>query len=189
MTTITFDVETTGLPNRKGFDLYYHPKELYNYDTSRVVQIAYVVSDERGDIQKRVSKVISPDNFLIENSHIHGISQERAQNEGKKIKPILEELGKDLEKCKLIVAHNILFDLNIVLSECYRYGMKNVIELLEKVEKYCTMSEGKRKMDIRKNPKLIELYAYYYPGEKWEQKHEAMDDVEKCFSCYKKMEL
>lgn len=189
MKTITFDIETTGLPNRKGFDLYYSPQEIYNYDSSRVVQLAYLISDENGEVQKRVSKVVLPDNFLIENSHIHGISQECAELEGVKIKPILEELEKDLQKCKRLVAHNILFDFNILLSECYRYGMKSVIDSLEKVEKYCTMSEGKRKMDIRKNPKLVELYAYYYPDEKWEQIHDAMDDVEKCFACYKKMEL
>lgn len=189
MKTITFDIETTGLPNRKGFDLYYSPQEIYNYDSSRIIQLAYLISDENGEVQKRVSKVVLPDNFLIENSHIHGISQKRAESEGIGVKIILEQFGKDLEGCQRLVAHNILFDFNILLSECYRYGMRSVIERLEKVEKYCTMTEGKRRMLSKKTPKLVELYAYYYPEEKWEQIHDAMDDVEKCFSCYKKMEL
>ena len=187
MSIIFFDVETTGLPEKRGYNGYYPPGDTDKYNESRIVQLAYIVVDNNKE--KKINMVIYPDNFIIRNSDIHGISHEKAKQDGKCIKIVLESFKNELEKCELLVSHNIMFDLNVVLSECYRYKLLDIVKVLENIKKYCTMSEGKKKMGERKNPKLVELYSYYYPEKKWIQKHDALDDVEKCLECYKKMEV
>jgi DNA polymerase III epsilon subunit-like protein len=185
--TIIFDTETTGFPNTFSFDKYYDPKLTEFYDSSRMVQLAYIVLDKDLEVISKNSFIISPNNFLIKNSHIHGINQEKAVNEGVDIKYCLINFYNELIKCKTVVCHNINFDVNVLSSECYRCNMNFIPEKLNKKNKFCTMKRGKDILKFLKYPKLSELHLYFYPEIVWQQKHDALDDCEKCLECYKRL--
>ena len=74
-----FDTETTGVMN-----------------SPRVVQIAWLVTDENGDELRSQSYVIRPDNFEIPSdaTRIHGITTEAAQRGGIEIAIALESLSE-----------------------------------------------------------------------------------------------
>ena len=140
---IVFDLETTGLPITPGFMQYYPPNETKYYDSSRIVQIAYIKLDENNQEIYRKNKLVKPLDFKITNSTFHGITQEKAMKEGEEMKDILASLVSDLKDCKVLIGHNILFDYNILLSECYRLGLVDLIITVTKLNLYCTMKEGK----------------------------------------------
>jgi DNA polymerase-3 subunit alpha len=178
-----FDLETTGFPERLGYNLYPPPSRISSYDSSRIVQIAYILYNS-GKIIKKFSCIIFPENFVIENSHIHGITQEKAIKEGKKFSEILPEIIKDISASEQIISHNLMFDLNILLSEIYRIDQGKFVP---RKSLYCTMENAKRIFSLRKVPKLTELFSRLYPDKNWVQRHDAMDDVLHCLYCYVKL--
>ena len=185
MHLICIDTETTGLPTRKGgFDEYYHYSETSNYDSSRIIEIGYAIFNSHGRIIKKVNHLIKPVNIEIKNSHIHGITQKEAEDKGIKMYDALIELENDLKHVDTIVAHNLLFDYNIILSECHRLNLINLINKIESLNKSCTMRLG-RKL-IGKMPKLSVLYQFLFQKE-IVQEHRALSDVLYCLECYIKM--
>ena len=86
MNILVIDTETTGLPNRPSFNKYYNPMICKHYDSSRIIEIGYIIYNEQGQKIKENSFLIKPDNFIIENTHIHGISQIDANTNGIDIK-------------------------------------------------------------------------------------------------------
>ena len=156
------------------------------YKNARIIEIAYVIYDSRFNIIRKVESLVKPDGFIIENSHIHKITQEDACQNGQDIETILQNLEKDLIDVDRIVAHNIDFDINVLLSECYRSKKNNLIKNIFLKQKYCTMKNGKSLMKTKKYPKLTELYQYIFKKEVI-QKHRALSDVEICTDCYRKM--
>ena len=65
--------------------------------------------------------IIKPDGFSIpfNSQKIHGISTERALNEGWPIDLVLKDFSNALSQTQYFVGHNILFDLNIIFSEFF----------------------------------------------------------------------
>lgn len=183
---VVIDVETTGFPARKGYDQYFDPKEVDNYETSRVIEIAYAVCTFNGNIIKKYNSLVIPDGFKIENSHIHGITQEDAKENGKSIREVLLQLSDDLDGVITIVSHNINFDKNIIQSECHRLGLGEIADKIDKKNKECTMLIGKGYMRSDKSPKLTELYRHLFSNE-IVQEHRAMSDVMICLECYFEM--
>ena len=118
MYTLVFDTETTGLPTMKRFNVYHEPSLVNYYKNSRIIELAYIIYDEEGNCVKTESNLVKPNNFIIENSHIHGITQENAVENGKDIESVIQLMNNDLTNVDTIVAHNIDFDINILLSEC-----------------------------------------------------------------------
>lgn len=188
MNRVVLDLETNGLPQTQGWGNYYYPKESKWYDTSRVVQIGYIVIDKDHKVVKKVCNLIKPDGFTIENAHIHGITYENAVDKGIPIVDALKELEKDFQDCSHIISHNVKFDYNVLLSECYRYNMTTLCTLLEGKKTFCTMEIGRIHMGVRKYPKLTEMYERFFPNDKWEQIHDALDDCEHCLKCYIKIQ-
>jgi len=187
MHLICIDTETIGLPTRKGgFDDYSHYSETSNYDSCRVIEIGYVIFNSHGRIMKKVNHLIKPVNIKIENSHIHGITQELAEKNGIKMYDALKELEEDLKYVDTIVAHNLLFDYNIILSECYRLNFNNLIYKIESLNKSCTMKLGRKVIGLGKYPKLSVLYEFLFQKE-IVQEHRALSDVLFCLDCYIKM--
>jgi DNA polymerase-3 subunit alpha len=187
MNKIVFDTETTGLPVRKGFDNYYDPSLTHCYDSSRLVQVGYIVLDRDNNVVKKYSSIVKPDKFKIENSEIHGITQHIAENVGNDIVDVLEAFMNDVKECDTLVAHNIKFDYNIIISEMYRADLKEMVREFGKKKLYCTMLEARRLYNLPKSPKLVELFGMLHGGRKWSQIHDAMDDAECCMLCYVKM--
>ena len=182
------DIETSGLPITGGFNKYYPFNQTAYYDKSRIIELAYIIANSRGDVLFSHSVFIKPDGFVIENSHIHGIKHEDAQREGVSIKEALLKFDQDLKNfnCDKLVCHNINFDKTIMLSESWRNDVNDVIQTIMKISGICTMDMGKKLMKVRKCPKLVELYHYLFK-ETVIQNHRALDDVKLCMKCYFEM--
>ena len=183
---IFIDTETNGLPITKGFNNYYSPREIKYYNNSRMIEIGYLIYNNKNEKIKEVSRLIKPDNFIIENSQFHGITYEKASKEGEKIEDVLVELYNELLLCDTIIAHNINFDINIILSEAYRLKNIDLIKNIKSKKHTCTMKLSQQLMNVYKSPKLIETYEFLFK-KKIKQDHRALSDVIICANCYYKI--
>lgn len=189
-TIIVFDVETTGLPPRPSkYKRYPDPKTEFNhYNGARVIELAYVIYAYDNITQERscvraVSNLIAPCGvFTIENTFIHGILQETAEKHGLPAITVFSSFLDAVSKADRLVAHNIEFDYCLTLAECYRLGL-DVSPLLN-ISKKCTMKCAIDLFCLDRYPKLTDMYARCFPGEKWVQTHRALDDVDKCADVY-----
>ena len=186
--SLTFDTETSGLPIRKflraGIPAY---ADLDSYKSCRMVSISWVCGIDTANVPVAVYYIVKPDGFVSspESIAIHGITHEKAMEIGVSFESIMEHLFTDLESgIKRIVAHNLDFDINVLCSELYRRNMHDRICEINKLQKYCTMLEGQKKMGVRKWPKLAELYRYLTKGEEISHAHNALYDTLHCYKCY-----
>ena len=194
MNTLIFDLETTGLPLKNG-KTYFKYDNLEKYNNSRVLSICWKIFNNNNKEIKSNYKIIKPTDFIIDNNSyackINNITKELADEKGIDIKLMFNELKQDLIDTNVIVAHNLDFDYNILLSELYRYNRLDIINLLQTKDKYCTMMNGIQitKIPMKnsyKFPKLIELYRHFFNTD-FEDAHNAEADVSACSKCYFKM--
>jgi DNA polymerase-3 subunit alpha len=179
---MVFDIETTGFPKKWNV----HPFNVSNYDTCRVINLGYVLLDKNNNVIKKVDHLIKhPESIIIPNSDIHGITNQDIEDNGIPFNDVLTEFIVDIYSCKKLVAHNIDFDFNVLLSELYRNYEKcrKIIGQMYTKELVCTMKIGQQFMNITKYPKLTELYKRLY-NEEWNQTHRALDDATVCAKCY-----
>lgn len=176
-----FDTETTGLPKNWKAPV----TDLNNWP--RMVQLAYVFQDEKGQTISHGDYIVKPEGFIIppEASLIHGITTERAVKEGKELNFVLDEFNSLLQKADFLVAHNISYDEKIVGAEFLREGMNNLIQTKETI---CTMESATDYCSIDgpygyKWPKLSELY-YKLFHENFEEAHNAVVDIKATVKCF-----
>ena len=190
--TFIFDTETTGLPKSRGYGHTPDYTELDKYSECRIVQIAWLVCDNKGEVKTQNSFLIKPLGYTIpeESTKIHGITNQMAIDKGIPFELMVSEMMAVFHDWKpnKIVSHNLQFDLNVLLSELMRKNYQNLIEHIKGMKKTCTMVTGKPLCNIRngnwvKYPKLPELYKYLFE-EEMEVKHEAMYDTQMCAKCY-----
>ena len=200
MPILVFDCETTGLPIEKKDkklkytpERYHHPIKTKYYDTSRLVELGFASMSKVGDnwiCTDAKSMIVYPDNFEIKNSEIHGIEHQVALESGKPFKDVIKQLEKELDGVNKILAYNAQFDINVLLSEAYRYGCTEFIEKFNKKEFICVMELAKKKL---KGPykyqkyKLENVYNTLF-GTKNVQKHRAGEDVEMCSKVFIKLD-
>lgn len=175
---IVFDVETTGLPITPAFCQYFSPENYDEYySSSRIVQVALV--------SKRIyrSWIIKPNDFKIENSQFHGITQERAVEEGVSWDEMMEEFFTLIDKFEYIVGHNIQFDIHVFAAELYRRGYgRKATQLLNKPFDD-TMLLGREKMQQYRMPKLTNLYEFLFKKQ-FDNPHNALYDCKATKECY-----
>lgn len=192
---LVMDIETTGLPKTMGWDLYYPYTELDKYNTSRVIQLSWALYKADGELMgDDVNDYLlhCEDINQIENTSIHGITYEKLQEEGSSWDKVMPHFQKDVVLSNMIVAHNLLFDLNVLSADMYRHGHHHVVDLLAKKDRYCTMDEGRILTNIElpsghlKNPKLSELYHFLFQ-EKMKNQHNSKYDVIHTSRCFFEM--
>ena len=210
---LIFDTETTGLPAKKPGGKfgtrseYYSPK--FNsaaYDKSRIVSIAWFYTDNFKyntlDTTKIKHCIRKPEGFSeIPTTYIHGISYDDACVNGMSFKDILKNTGLELNlmECDYIVAHNILFDIHILINELYVSGeliiANKMDNMLDNCQCICTGEIGRQicklgfknsrietaqgvpiKCPRYKMPKLSEFYYHIFTRE-IENAHSADGDV------------
>ena len=188
---IVFDTETTGFPPRNGRNNE-NPKNYKKWNNCRIVQMSWLLCEKEGTVVKEKDYIIRPNKFTIPevSTSIHGISTEKALNEGVKLDIVLEDFLKDISVCDTLVAHNINFDYDVVLSEIYR--RKHLYEKKEKgffdikkyleIEKYCTMLSGCD--DGGRWPKLAALYEKYFNHIPDIVLHNSLNDTLLCKDIY-----
>lgn len=173
---MVIDTETTGLPERPTFGGYYPYTEIDKYNGSRMIQICWAIYDGE-KLEEIHDYLIRPNGFLINNSHIHGITNQIAKG-GHKLNDVLIKFGQSLNNVKYIVGHNVKFDVHIICSELYRNKFHNTIALINQKELICTMEKSiPLKVDgFLKGPRLIKLYKFLF-GKEFEHQHNAKYDV------------
>lgn len=179
-----FDTETAGLP--KNWKASY--RDTNNWP--RLVQIAWIVSDELGNVINRNSFIVKPDNFIIpkEASDIHRITTEMAIKNGEDIRAVLGLFNEAISQTEYIVAHNISYDFNIVASELFRLKIDS--DIFDK-EQICTMEQTTNFCAISgaygyKWPKLSELH-YKLFNSSFSEAHNASVDIDITFKCFSEL--
>jgi len=176
-----FDTETTGLP----LDWRAPLEDLDNWP--RLVQLAWLLTDENGKEVKGASKTIKPEGFIIPAAAaaVHGINTARAHEEGILLNTALKEFSQAVDEAKILVAHNMSFDEKIMGAELLRKKQEH--KLFER-PKICTMLSSTDFCQIENDfgykwPKLIELHQKLF-DEEFEGAHDALADVKACARCF-----
>lgn len=190
MTILIIDLETTGLPETLGFCKFYPYTDIKKYDNARIVQLAMSLYNDT-IIENKYNYIIKPSDFTINNSNFHGITNDIANNDGIEFSDIIDLFNKIIDNITLVVGHNILFDINVLASEVYRYGDYKLAKKIIDIPKYCTMKHGKEITNISlggrlKYPKLTELCTSL--GIELKKAHDAFYDMEATTECYFKMQ-
>ena len=176
MKFLVFDTETTGLPANANAPV----SDSDNWP--RMVQIAWQLHDENGDLLENFDYIIKPEGYDIpfNAQKIHGISTEKALAEGHDLKTILDKFNAVLNEKPILVGQNIAFDIPIVGAEFYRKSIDNSIAELPLVDtaqvgtNYCAIPGGPG--GGFKYPKLAELYEKLF-GYTFDEAHNAAADV------------
>jgi DNA polymerase-3 subunit epsilon len=179
---LCFDTETTGVPNRpQKFDTYYSPEQTHNYDSARIVQIAWQLFAADGTAAAPpVMYYLRPDGWTITaaNQQIHGITQELCLSDGKSFSEVGVKFLADLQLSTMVIGHNTKFDVHIVASEFYRSGQPRAANEVMSKNRGCTMALGGQLAPFkRRSPKLIDLYKHLF-GRNFEDAHTAMADMQ-----------
>lgn len=192
MEVMALDTETTGLCCKpKLFNAFYPYHITKYYDSSRVIQVGCVLYKGDGSVSLSKEWLVRPDGFRIENSHIHGITMERATAEGQPFEEVAREFGEALARARLVVVHNVNFDKNVLCAELYRAGFTDLARELCNKAFFCTMANGKDLTRIPtpygyKYPTLKELYECLF-HEDFVGAHTALCDAQACGRCYFKI--
>ena len=181
---LIFDTETTGLPRN------WKAPITDSENWPRCVQLAWQLHDGLGELIEVKNFIVKPDGYTIPYNaeKIHGISTDRALQQGVDLNFVLEEFNKALEKADYAVGHNIGFDINIVGAEYHRQSMSTNLLKKQKLDSctettatYCQLPGGKG--GKFKLPSLTELHEKLF-GEAFEEAHNASADVEATTRCF-----
>lgn len=175
-----FDTETTGVPKN-----YKAPvSDVDNYP--RLVQLGYILVSGGEELYSR-EFLIKPNGFEIpvEASNVHGITTEKATQEGHPVEHVLADFLYWADEASLLVGHNVQFDLNVIGAELWRMTGTNQLEGKPHV---CTMMASIDFCQLPgkygyKYPKLTELWRKLF-GSDLPQTHTALDDIRHTLTCY-----
>lgn len=183
MKILVFDTESTGLPIEEK-DPFHYPEYW-----PRLVQLAWVLYDDDTLLEEH-SYIIAPEGFTIPKSavEIHGITNERAKEEGRPLPEVLTKFSDVLGQAEVIVGHNVSFDRSVITAEFARAKQNAPILGLPF---HCTMKTTtdicKIPAKVRgrefKWPTLTELHTHLFT-EPFEDTHDALADVRACARCY-----
>ncbi len=179
-----FDTETTGLPKSWKAPV----TDLNNWP--RLVQLAFLFYDKSGNRIVEGNHIIKPEGFTIpvEVSRIHGITTERANQEGRPLLAVLQEFQSLIDQSEFLVAHNMSFDEKIVGAEFLRNRMQDSTATKRKI---CTMQSTTNFCALEgpygyKWPKLSELHIRLF-GKSFEEAHNAAVDIQATAKCFWKL--
>lgn len=161
---LILDVETTGFPEKMGRK-YFPCEQIEKYNSSRIVQITFMLCDDALQCISLYDYIIQSDGFDIPNEEFHGITLNKSLSEGIPFSIMALQLHKILLCVDEIIAHNADFDINIIKSELYRYKLNDILDELVKKNIYCSMKNTAKLVNIKnkygiKYPTLKELYEF-----------------------------
>lgn len=174
---LIFDTETTGLPRN------YNAPLSDSDNWPRMVQIAWQLHDNKGNLLQHDSIIVRPEGYTIPFNavQIHGITNERALEEGQDLKGILGRFMGAVRDCNYLCGHNVEFDINIIGAELLRCGLPNVFEgkgvidtKNDQTTEFCAIPGGKG--GKFKWPTLTELYRKLF-NDTFAEAHNAAFDV------------
>ncbi len=180
---LIFDTETTGLPKDWNAPL----TDSDNWP--RLVQLAWQLHDEHGSLLSAKNYTVKPDGFTIpfNAAKIHGITTERALEEGTELAEVLAQFEADRAKAKYAVGHNIGFDINIVGAENHRLGQEFLVAKMKDLDtkdlstEFCALPGGRG--GKFKWPTLTELHQKLF-SKPFADAHDAAYDVDATARCF-----
>jgi len=127
MKIFVFDTETNGLPSERNASVMTSHKWPY------IVQLSYILYDTQDKVVvEYVDKIIKlPPGVKIpkDAENIHKITNEMSELNGADIYDELIHFNIILSQSDLIIAHNLSFDKNMIMVECYRNKIMNEFTL------------------------------------------------------------
>lgn len=180
---LIFDTETTGLP--KNYDAPLSDSDNW----PRLVQLAWQIHDEKGELQDAKNFIVKPDNFVIPRGaeKIHGITTGYAYEVGEPLEIVLREFNNALQNVSVIVGHNIEFDINILGAEYLRKNLEtslfdvNAVDTKNASTDFCALPGGRG--GKYKWPTLNELHRKLF-SESFDAAHNASADVQATARCF-----
>lgn len=183
---LIFDTETTGLPANYNAP----PTDTDNWP--RMVQLAWESHDASGKLLEAKSYIVKPEGYTIPYAaeKVHGISTKKALEEGFDLQFVLHEFNLSLQNSKLVIGHNIEFDLKIVGAEYYRKGIEDGLRkkafccTKEASTDFCALPGGRG--GKFKWPTLAELHQKLFQ-DNFAEAHNAAADVAATSRCFLEM--
>ena len=180
---LIYDTETTGLP--KNFSAPVSDSENW----PRLVQVAWQLHNNMGELIEVKNFIVRPEGFTIpfNAEKIHGISTQRALDEGVDLAFVLEEFNKAVAQSDFVVGHNIIFDINIMGAEFYRTQIQTSLLTEKSIDTknegtdFCAIPGGRG--GKFKWPTLTELHLKLFK-EGFAEAHNASADVEATTRCF-----
>lgn len=188
---LVFDTETTGL---------YQPSMPSNHpDQPRILSVGAILANDAGEEQERFYAIIRPDGWDIpaDSIAIHGITMERAMDEGHPADEVLHQLYTMMGRARIRTGFNEPFDRRMVRIDTYRHGRGILPEYGHGCESisdgagmreeqsdfwnydipdYDVMKVCKDLMGVKKGFKLKDAYLYFLERE-MPNAHSAIDDA------------
>ncbi|MGL5821094.1 MAG: 3'-5' exonuclease, partial [Sarcina sp.] len=157
---VVFDVESTGT----------------DVTSDEIIQIAAIKIDSKGNIIDTYERFIKPNKTVGASAKVHGFTDEYLEEHGADKHEILTEF-REYTKGKIIVGHNVQYDVNIFTSELSRAGIgvplfKGFYDTLDIYRRFYPTST--KEYDI-KNYKLEHLSEVFKTNHK--PSHNALDDI------------
>ena len=177
------DTETTGKANFRASPTAKHQP--------RIVQLAALLTDDKGDEAASFCFVLKPEGFIIpsEVSSIHAITHEFATANGIASGMAMEMLRELALLADTYVAHNVGFDALMVAIEADRMVCDLRDTLLQRSKWFCTMNATTPICKLPGNygdykwPKLQEAFTHCF-GQPFDGAHDALADVRACKRVY-----
>jgi DNA polymerase-3 subunit alpha len=191
--SLIIDTETSGLPDATNMRWGEYPnyKAVEKYDSARIVQLSFIVTDKKYNSVDLQDYVIKREGFSITNGEFHGITDE-ISDDGTEFDVAIQSFYEALKKVTHIIAHNVEFDINVIRSELFRRGKKDIIKELNKKVLMCTMKHCKNIVKIvnsygkYKFPSLKEIYKFTFDRD-INNAHNSKYDVINLHAVIKKM--
>ena len=177
-----FDLETTGLPLRVKGD--YTNNEKFN--TSRLLEIGWKVMNEVGEILKSENQYIIPEmpsEFAIHPvaASLNKLSVEIIKNKGITLESIADKLVQDIKECKMIIAHNAEFDVNILMNECHRRNLQTLLSAIKECKVVCSKELFIQKFNKKwKGSSLDNMYYFFFKEKRTNQHNTDTDTADLC---------
>ncbi|GAA4825795.1 DNA polymerase III subunit alpha [Algivirga pacifica] len=183
MAYLIYDTETTGLPKNFNAPI----TDLDNWP--RVVQLAWQLHDDHGKLLEAQNYLIKPEGFTIpfNATKVHGITTDRALEEGHDLKFVLETFAEALAKSDRQIGHNLEFDINVMGAEYIRGNVESqlheteVIDTMKSAVDFCALPGGRG--GKFKPPTLTELHTKLF-GKPFDAAHDAAFDVDATARCF-----
>lgn len=177
---LIFDTETSGMPLWK--EAADHPGQ------PRIVQLAALLCSDDLEIQDDLNVIVRPDGWTVQEgaARVHGISTERAMDEGRPIAEVMEAFEGLWDPAITVTAYNARFDLKMIRGERRRlgqpdgYGTKPVFDPMKACAPICAIPPTPAMLragrGYPKTPKLSEAFEFLCSTPMLDA-HDAMADV------------
>ncbi len=181
---LIFDTETTGLPRN------YNAPVSDSDNWPRMVQIAWQLHDETGNLIDQANYIIKPEGFTIpfNATKVHGITTEHALKHGLPLETVLEKFLQASSQSQFLVGHNIDFDVKIAGAEFFRVFREDRIQSYKRLDTCTETTAGLCQLPGGRGgkfklPNLGELHSFLF-SEGFDEAHNASADVAATARCF-----